>query len=168
MIHKVIDKQKNSKLCFVCGLKNPFGLKASFYVSETKELIAVFKPREVHQSYPGRLHGGIASAILDETIGRAILNHYENEVWGVTIELNVKFKKPIPLNEELKVIGRITKNESRIFEGTGEIILPNGQIAVEAWGKYLKVPLEKITGFDINENEWRVVRDKNDPEKIEL
>lgn len=168
MIHKIIDKQKNSKLCFVCGLKNLFGLKASFYVSETKELIAVFKPREVHQSYPGRLHGGIASAILDETIGRAILNHYENEVWGVTIELNVKFKKPIPLNEELKVIGRITKNESRIFEGTGEIILPNGQIAVEAWGKYLKVPLEKITGFDINENEWRVVRDKNDPEKIEL
>lgn len=168
MIHKIIDKQKNSKLCFVCGLKNLFGLKASFYVSETKELIAVFKPRELHQSYPGRLHGGIASAILDETIGRAILNHYENEVWGVTIELNVKFKKPIPLNEELKVIGRITKNESRIFEGTGEIILPNGQIAVEAWGKYLKVPLEKITGFDINENEWRVVRDKNDPEKIEL
>lgn len=168
MIHKIIDKQKNSKLCFVCGLKNLFGLKASFYVSETKELIAVFKPREVHQSYPGRLHGGIASAILDETIGRAILNHYENEVWGVTIELNVKFKKPIPLNEELKVIGRITKNESRIFEGTGEIILPNGQIGVEAWGKYLKVPLEKITGFDINENEWRVVRDKNDPEKIEL
>lgn len=165
MIHKIIDKQKNSKLCFVCGLKNPFGLKASFYVSETKELIAIFKPREVHQSYPGRLHGGIASAILDETIGRAILNHYENEVWGVTIELNVKFKKPIPLNEELKVIGRITKNESRIFEGTGEIILSNGHIAVEAWGKYLKVPLEKITDFDINENEWRVVRDENDPEK---
>ncbi len=89
MIHKIVDKQKNSKLCFVCGLKNQFGLKASFYISETKELIALFKPEEVHQSYPRRLHGGIASAILDETIGRAILNHYENEVWGVTIELNV-------------------------------------------------------------------------------
>lgn len=168
MIYKIIDKQKNSKLCFVCGLKNPFGLKTNFYVSETKELIAIFKPQEVHQSYPGRLHGGIASAILDETIGRAILNFYETEVWGVTIELNVKFKKPIPLNEELKVIGRITKNESRIFEGTGEIILPNGEVAVEAWGKYLKVPLEKITNFDIEENEWRVVRTENDPEKIEL
>lgn len=167
-IHKIVDKQKNSKLCFVCGLKNPFGLKASFYVSETKELIAIFKPQEVHQSYPGRLHGGIASTILDETIGRAILNHYENEVWGVTIELNVKFRKPIPLNEELKVIGRITKIESRIFEGTGEIILPNGEIAVEAYGKYLKVPLEKITDFDIEENEWRVVKTENDPEKIEF
>jgi len=168
MIHRVIDKQKNSKLCFVCGLKNPFGLKANFYVTDNKELIAIFKPEEVHQSYPGRLHGGIASAILDETIGRAILNHYEKEVWGVTIELNVRFRKPIPLNQELKVIGRITKDENRIFEGTGEIILPNGEIAVEAHGKYLKVPLERITDFDIEENEWRVVKTENDPNEIEL
>jgi acyl-coenzyme A thioesterase PaaI-like protein len=168
MIHRVIDKQKNSKLCFVCGLKNPFGLKANFYVTDKKELIAIFKPEEVHQSYPGRLHGGIASAILDETIGRAILNHYEKEVWGVTIELNVRFRKPIPLNQELKVIGRITKDENRIFEGTGEIILPNGEIAVEAHGKYLKVPLERITDFDIEENEWRVVKTENDPNEIEL
>ncbi len=168
MIHKIIDKQKNSKLCFVCGLKNPFGLKANFYVTESKELIATFKPEEYHQSYPGRLHGGIASAILDETIGRAILNFYDKEVWGVTIELNVKFKKPIPLNEDLKVIGRITKNENRFFEGTGEIILPNGEIAVEAKGKYLKVPLEKITNFDIEENEWRVVKSEKDPEQIKI
>jgi acyl-coenzyme A thioesterase PaaI-like protein len=143
-------------------------LKANFYVTDKKELIAIFKPEEVHQSYPGRLHGGIASAILDETIGRAILNHYEKEVWGVTIELNVRFRKPIPLNQELKVIGRITKDENRIFEGTGEIILLNGEIAVKAHGKYLKVPLERITDFDIEENEWRVVKTENDPNEIEL
>lgn len=166
--HKIIDKQKNSKLCFVCGLKNPFGLKAQFFVSETKELIAIFKPEEVHQSYPNRLHGGIASAILDETIGRAILNHYTEEVWGVTIELNVRFRKPIDLNQELKVIGRITKDDNRVFEGTGEIILPDGEIAVEAHGKYLKVPLEKITVFDPDEYEWRVVRNENDPIEIKI
>lgn len=164
--HKIINKQKNSKLCFVCGLKNPLGLKAQFYVSETKELIAIFKPDEMHQSYPGRLHGGIASTTLDETIGRTILNHYEYEVWGVTIELNVKFRKPIELGQELKVIGRITKDEKRIFEGTGEIILPDGEIAVEAHGKYLKVPLEKITVFDPEEYEWRVVKSENDPTEI--
>jgi uncharacterized protein (TIGR00369 family) len=149
-------------------LKNQFGLKAQFYVSETKELIAIFKPEEFHQSYPGRLHGGIASAILDVTIGRAILNHYEQEIWGVTIELNVKFRKPIKLGQELKVIGRITKDEKRFFEGTGEIILPSGEIAVEAYGKYLKVPLEKITEFDPEEYEWRVVRTENDPTEIKI
>jgi uncharacterized protein (TIGR00369 family) len=100
MIHHITGKQHNSKLCFVCGLKNNFGIKAHFYITKEEELIAIFTPSEEHQSYPGRLHGGIASAILDETIGRAILNKYETEVWGVTIELNVKYKKPVPLDEE--------------------------------------------------------------------
>mgnify|MGYP000339066010 CR=1 FL=1 len=168
MIHKIVGKQHNSKLCFVCGLKNKFGIHTHFYVTENQELIALFKPSEEHQSYPGRLHGGIASAVLDETIGRAILNRYEEEVWGVTIELNVKFKKPLPLNEELKVIGRITSENSRIFEGTGEIILSNGDVAVTAYGKYLKVPLEKITEFDKEENEWRIVETENDPKEIEI
>jgi len=168
MIHKINGKQKNSKLCFVCGLKNDFGIHAHFYSTENQELIAIFTPSEEHQSYPGRLHGGIASAILDETIGRAILNKYEAEVWGVTIELNLKFKKPVPLNQPLKVIGRITNENSRMFEGTGEIVLQNGDIAVTAKGKYFKVPLEKITDFDIEENEWRVVELESDPEEIEI
>lgn len=168
MVHQVIGKQHNSKLCFVCGLKNKFGIHAHFYITEKQELIALFTPSEEHQSYPGRLHGGVASAILDETIGRAILNKYETEVWGVTIDLNVKFKKPIPLNEELKVIGRITNENNRIFEGTGEIILKNGDIAVTAQGKYLKVPLEKITDFDKEENEWRIVELETDPKEIKI
>lgn len=168
MLHKITGKQHNSKLCFVCGLKNKFGIHAHFYTTENQELIAVFTPSEEHQSYPGRLHGGIASAILDETIGRAILNKYETEVWGVTIELNVKFKKPIPLNEELRVVGRITSENNRIFEGTGEIYLQNGEAAVTAQGKYFKVPLEKIAEFDREENEWRIVPTENDPLEIEL
>jgi acyl-coenzyme A thioesterase PaaI-like protein len=168
MIHKITGKQHNSKLCFVCGLKNKFGIHAHFYVTETKELIAMFTPSEEHQSYPGRLHGGIASAVLDEAIGRAILNYYDEEVWGVTIDLNVKFKKPIPLNEELKVVGRITNENSRMFEGTGEIVLKNGDVAVTAEGKYFKVPLEKITDFDREENEWLIVPTEKDPKEIEL
>ena len=72
MKHKVTGKQENSKMCFICGKKNNFGLKASFYETEKNELIAIFKPCQEHQGYPGRLHGGIAAAILDETIGRNI------------------------------------------------------------------------------------------------
>lgn len=73
MLPKITGKQHNSNLCFICGLQNISGLKASFFETEGKELIATFMPTEEHQSYSGRLHGGIASAILDETIGRAIV-----------------------------------------------------------------------------------------------
>jgi acyl-coenzyme A thioesterase PaaI-like protein len=149
-------------------MKNPFGLKAFFYETDAKELIAVFKPMEEHQSYPGRLHGGIASAILDETIGRAILMHHDNEIWGVTMELKTRFKKTIPLNEEIKVVGRITKNGNRLFEGTGELILSDGEVAVSASGKYLKMPLDKIADFDRDENEWCVITSDQDPASIEI
>ena len=168
MVHNITGKQHNSKLCFICGLKNSSGLKASFFETEGNHLIATFMPTEEHQSYPGRLHGGIASAILDETIGRAIINGNAEQIWGITVELSVEFKKPIPLNKEVKVIGRITSQNSRFFEGTGEIVLESGEIAVTAKGRYMKAPLSKIADFDPEENDWRVVVNENDPKSIEL
>lgn len=167
MKHKVFKKHPNSKLCFVCGLKNDFGIKAGFYELENNELVATFTPCERHQSYPGRLHGGISSAILDETIGRAIM--IENDsIWGVTVELNVKFKRPVPYDVELKVIGRITEQNKRFFFGTGELILPDGKVAVTATGKYIKLPLDKIAEWDHDEEEWVVVPKENDPTEIEV
>jgi acyl-coenzyme A thioesterase PaaI-like protein len=168
MRHQVTGKQPNSKMCLVCGLKNRFGLRSFFYELDSDELLAVFKPMAEHQSYPGRLHGGIATAILDETIGRAIMMKYTEEIWGVTLEFTIRFKKPIPLDEEVRVIGRITEDSNRSFEGTGEILLQDGTVAAEGWGKYIKLPLEKIADFDVEAQEWRVVPAENDPETVEV
>lgn len=167
MKYKVIKKQQNSKNCFVCGLKHDLGLKASFYELENGELVAIFQTLEEHQSYPGRLHGGVAAAILDETIGRAIMIT-EGNIWGVTIELQLKFKNPLPLNTELKAVGRITKNSRRIFEGTGEILLPNGEIAVTAHGRYMKLSIDKIADFNEEHEEWKVIKSENDPTEIDI
>jgi len=167
MKYKVTKKQQNSDKCIVCGLSNELGLKASFYELENGELVAIFKPIDEHQSYPGRMHGGISSAILDETIGRAILIKDES-MWGVTTELTLKYKKPVPLNEELKVVGRITKDSRRLFEGTGEIILKNGDVAVTAEGKYIKMPIKKITDSEFEENDWRLFQSGDEPDEIVL
>ena len=164
----VTGKQPNSKMCLVCGLKNPFGLHTSFFELDNDELLAVFTPREEHQSYPGRLHGGIISTILDETMGRAIMIKSAGEVWGVTVELNIRFKKPIPLDQELRVVGRITKDSRRFFEGTGELLLEDGTIGAEGHGKYIKASLDKIADFDVDAQEWRVIQSDNDPESFEL
>jgi acyl-coenzyme A thioesterase PaaI-like protein len=169
MQKQVIGKQQNSKMCFLCGLKNPFGLKGQFFELDNNELVCIFKPMNEHQSYPGRLHGGIAATVLDETIGRAIMmKNRDSDVWGVTIEFTTRFKKPIPLNEELHVVGRITNETSRTFEGTGELLLRNGEIAATGLGKYLRMPLSKISDFDPIEQEWKIIRSQTDPETIDL
>lgn len=172
---KVCHAQNISRMCLVCGRDNPFGLHARFYElapdvpagagagpdaaaepatpAAGPELLGIFTPREEHQSYPGRLHGGVTSAILDETIGRAILL-LQPGAWGVTVEFSVRFRRPLPLDDEIRCIARITRDTSRLFEGTGEIVLPDGSVAVEARGKYIKQTLTDITDGDFIERDW--------------
>ena len=167
MRHKITGQQYNSRKCFVCGLDNLFGLQARFYETENKELVAVFSTLEGHQSYPNRLHGGVSSAILDETIGRAITIHHGSQVWGVTMELNTRFLKPVPLGVELKAVGRITLERGRFFEGTGELLLPNGEVAVKASGKYFKMTVEEIAGGEFVEKEWGLLPEETIPSEID-
>ena len=136
----------------VCGTENSSGLHAAFYELEGGELLGVFEPRDEFQGYPGRLHGGIASTILDETIGRAI-SIGDPKVFGVTLELTVRYRKPVPLDRPVRAIGRITNDPGRMFEGTGEIVLDDGTVAVEAQGRYLRMPIERIAEGDF-ESQW--------------
>lgn len=168
MRRKILKKHPNSKMCFVCGIDNAFGLKSTFYELEDQQLMAVFKPAEEHQGYPGRLHGGIAATILDETIGRSIMVAGSDDVWGVTIDFSLKYRKPVPLDEELRVLGRVTSEKKRYFLAEGEIILADGTVAVTAQGKYLKLDIDKIADFDHEGEEWRVLSDGDDPEYVEI
>lgn len=152
MTRAIRSAQNVSRMCMVCGVENDAGLHARFFELEDGELVGVFTPREQHQGYPGRLHGGIASTILDETIGRAI-NTSDTDAWGVTIELTVRYRKPVPLDGEIVAHGRITKDSGRIFEGSGEILLDDGSVAVEATGRYLRLPIDTIAEGDF-EAEW--------------
>jgi acyl-coenzyme A thioesterase PaaI-like protein len=155
-------------MCLVCGLKNGYGLKAAFYELEEGELVALFTPGDEHQGYPGRLHGGIAMGILDETIGRAIMINHEQDSWAVTVEFSAKLRKAIPLGVELKVVGRITSESRRLFRGSGELLLPDGDVAVTGAGTYMKLPLSRIADADAMAEEWAVVPNEQDPLTVTL
>jgi acyl-coenzyme A thioesterase PaaI-like protein len=158
-------KQPNSYHCFVCGVKNDAGVHVRFYETTTaegvSEVIACFTGQPHHQGYPGRMHGGVITAILDETIGRAV-NIGEGEdpsTWGVTAELNVRFRKPVPLGVELEARGRITRDIHHLFEGTGEIYLPDGTVAASAHGKYIRLKLDTIAEAEPEDLGWRIYED---------
>jgi acyl-coenzyme A thioesterase PaaI-like protein len=68
-----MEKQPNSRMCFVCGIENPIGLKLRFYTDDEGRCIARFRPKPEHQGYPGQLHGGIISALLDEPTQISVL-----------------------------------------------------------------------------------------------
>ena len=163
----IVNRQKISKNCFVCGINNNLGLKTKFYETSSEEIIAVFTPNDKLQSYPNILHGGISATILDETIGRALMVKYGSESFGVTVELSLKYKKPVPLNQELKVVARVTNDKGRLYEGSGELILPNGDVAVTAKGKYMKKDIKDIVDKEFGEEEW-ITSDAKDLKTIKI
>ncbi len=153
-IYQISGTQPISRECLVCGTENALGIKARFFETTTKELVALFTLHDQHQSYPGIAHGGISATILDEVIGRAIMIDYDYQTFGMTLDLQVRYRKPVPLDVELTVVGRIIADRGRLFEGTGELYLPDGTIAVEAHGKYMKRRIDQITASDFTETSW--------------
>lgn len=167
MKYKVKRKQFVSKNCFVCGIENQGSLKTKFYEIENGELMSLSHPNPIHQSYPDRMHGGIISAILDEVIGRAIMIE-DPQAWGVTVELNIKYKKPVTLDKPVKAIARITRNTRLIFEGTGEIILEDGSIAATGYAKYVKMSIEKIAQDTGGDNSVIIEDTTQAPDEVEM
>jgi uncharacterized protein (TIGR00369 family) len=151
-----MKKQPTSRMCFVCGESNPGGVHVRFYEQEDGSLLARFTGSDQHQGYPGRMHGGVITAIMDETMGRAIMVTHGEAIWGVTGELTVRFRRPVPLGVELTAVGRIVSEKSRTFEGVGELYLPDGSLAVEGSGKYVKLDISRIADFDYEREEWYV------------
>jgi len=162
----MMQKQPNSALCFVCGIQNVAGVQVRFYETLARdgspEILARFSGQPAHQGYPGRIHGGVLTGVLDETIARAV-NYGSGvnvEEWGITAELTTRFLHPVPLDTQLTARGRILSQNRRLFTGSGEIYLPDGTVAVRAEGKFLKLPLSAISGQNVDLPGWRIYPDE--------
>ena len=152
-----MKKQPNSRMCFMCGLENSIGLRLAFYTDEQGRCVTRFHPHEEHQGYPGHLHGGVISTLLDETMGRVLV---DQNVWAITGRLEIKFARPVPLDQELTIVGELTRNRSRAYEASGEIRLPDGTVLVEGNGLYIRIPDEVVQETKDALDFWEVVPDE--------
>lgn len=147
---KVIRKQNNSKMCIICGVDNALGVKAPFYEMEDGSVRTVFKYRQEHQSYPERVHGGMITCMLDELAGRVIWT-IEPEMLAVTTKIEVRFRKPVPYEQELIGTARLVSNSKRGYTAVANITDTDGKLLAEADVTYLKMPAKVICSADMSE-----------------
>ena len=142
---KVLSKQRNSKMCAICGMDNKYGLKAQFYNMEDGSVMTKFKYREEHQSYPGRVHGGLITAMLDEMGLRALwAKEGTEENFGVTISLDTKYRKPVPYNIDLVGKGLVVKENNKFFVVESKLLDLDGNLLANGTIKYIKLDTNKI------------------------
>ena len=125
--------------CFACGRLNPHGLHLDFDVSRDRAQ-ARFTGGPEHSGFEGTVHGGIVTALIDETMGWAI---FHQGVWGVTGRITVSFRHPVPVGEELLVTGEIVKRTHRAIETRGDITDTTGTVLADAEALFLLMPDER-------------------------
>jgi acyl-coenzyme A thioesterase PaaI-like protein len=113
--------------CFACGPDNPIGLKLKFS-DDGEKYTARFTAGPEHQGYDGIVHGGIVSTLLDEIMARYPYARGENTV---TARLEIRYRQPTPIGQELTVTGWIVSKRGRIYETAGTVALADGTVTAE-------------------------------------
>lgn len=120
-------------MCFACGEGNQKGLKLKFF-NEGNKIITEFTATEEHQGYPGIMHGGLITTILDELMSRSVnsLGYY-----GVTARMETRFRKQVPLGQKIRYESEVLNIKKKIIDVVGKAFFDNGKLAVETQGRFM-------------------------------
>ena len=121
--------------CFVCGRKNPIGLKLNF-LFDGKTIKTEFIAQKEHQGYMNIVHGGIISTLLDEAMVKLAI---EMGMPEVTAKMDIRLKKALGIGEKITVSAEILKDTRKILEACAKAVTKDGAIIAEAKGKLIKI-----------------------------
>ena len=152
-------RQPNSKMCFICGLENPVGLKLRIYEVEPGIIETTYTAPEHFQGYPGVLHGGIVATILDEISGRSMMGDSSAPRFMYTAKLEVKYRKNVPTGKPLRIVGKAGKTKGRMAEGWAGIYDEEGTLLAEGNTLLIDVPAETLDMTNMEELGWKVYPD---------
>ncbi|MFL7892008.1 MAG: PaaI family thioesterase [Anaerolineales bacterium] len=152
--------QPNSRHCFVCGLENHYGLKLRFIETGPGEVTAYYTVPEHFQGYPGVVHGGIVTAMLDEVTGRAHMSS-EHTRFMFTAKIEIRFRKNVPIGQPLKIVGWVEKSKSRIASSIGKIFGPEGDVLAEAKTLLVDLPEDELRDVDLEALGWKVYENED-------
>lgn len=138
--------QKN--YCFGCGKDNPDGMKLKFhYDEELGKFVAHFRLGKRFTGPPRHAHGGIIAAVLDEAMSKP---SKPLGIMAPTIELTVKYLKPVPLGTKLTATGWEVKKEGREHLRAGEILNDKGEVLSAGRGTFLEMDAERMIAKFMN------------------
>ena len=101
--YKPVPNQKDHG-CFGCSPVNLAGLQLKFYTDEKSVFTHLRVPRQF-AGWQDVIHGGILATILDETTAWTAI--YLLQRYILTKNLNIDFKKPVKVDQELRAFGQI-------------------------------------------------------------
>jgi acyl-coenzyme A thioesterase PaaI-like protein len=115
----------------------PGGFGARFYAIGDGQIIGRVSVDESKQGPPGHVHGGAMATLVDEAMGASA---WFSGHRVVAVHLEFDLKLAVPLNVEIALRGWVVRKEGRKVFTSGELLLPDGRIAVTGSGIFVEAP----------------------------
>lgn len=122
--------------CFVCGRQNEAGLQLQFDPEAPQGTAhATMRLGEDCQGYEGIAHGGIVSSVLDAAMAHCL---FARDVVAMTAELTVRFKRAVPVLDEIEVSALLQRERPPLYELQASIH-HRGILLARASGRFMAV-----------------------------
>jgi uncharacterized protein (TIGR00369 family) len=142
--HPILKKHPalRKNYCFGCGKDNPQGMRLKFLHDEAgNRFVAHFRLGRRFTGPPRHAHGGIIAVILDEAMSK--LSKPRN-VLAPTIELDVRYCKPVPLGEKLTATSWEVRVRGREHVRAADIRNERGEVLASSRGKFKAVDADRM------------------------
>jgi uncharacterized protein (TIGR00369 family) len=121
--------------CFVCGPRNPVGLKLEFRFNG-KTITTEFIPKKEHQGYLDIVHGGIISTLLDEAMVKLAI---AMDMPAVTARMDVRLKKALAIGEKVNIESGVIKETRKTIDAYARAVNGDNVVIADAKGTLVKV-----------------------------
>jgi uncharacterized protein (TIGR00369 family) len=126
--------------CFVCGPRNPIGLKLDFHF-DGETIQAVYIPKKEHQGYLNIVHGGILTTLLDEAMVKLAI---AMKMPAVTAHMDVRLRKSLNVGDKARVEAKISKKTKKFLEAYAEVVKEDGVRVADVRGKLIRISMEEV------------------------
>jgi acyl-coenzyme A thioesterase PaaI-like protein len=133
--YRLLMGQPNDR-CFVCGSRNPQGLRLCFAPDGDRAVVAVWRTKEVWEGFRGVIHGGIVSTVLDEAMSKAVA---AAGICAVTCELRIRLRQRVEVAEELRIRGWVVEKRKRRIAAEATLNDSDGLERAHAWAIFLEL-----------------------------
>ena len=120
--------------CVVCGPKNEFGLRLEFDTLEDGSVQTYFGCDGKYEGFPGVLHGGVISSLLDGAMTNCLFAQGHT---GLTGELKVRFRCPVATGRTSRIRAWIEISSPPFHVLKAELI-QDQQVKARATGKFVE------------------------------
>ena len=121
--------------CFCCGSKNNKGLKLKYIYPEEGSAETECEIPDYFTGWKSVTHGGLLSMLLDETMAHACISGGQP---CFTVELTVRYIKPVDVGETVTVKAQVTGEKSRIVQTEGWIHTSDGELIAKGKARFFK------------------------------